>query len=251
MAKHKSRHVAKNEEEIFKNFSEQVEFLILAAKSYDEGSRNAIKMATPALRTLFYKQKYGDILIDKISIVDKTKFCSTVRYFPKTVLYTGPVIPEVLVDGDKKRVNYVYLPACYDNAIYENTITFEQWWDGILFIANKETFTRREMVRFMANQDGGAHVDSQLDRKYWDMVHNIFSSRQIPGNQPTMDLNLALMRQIVHETILSLDKMCIAHPKYDSGKGSFNDLHRAARVKLTHLTITEGTEQSEKNALFY
>lgn len=250
MPKHKPKRVPKNEEEIFKAFSEQVDFLIQAANLYDSGNRPAIKMATPALRNLFYQQSYGKILIDRISLIDKSKFYSTVRYYPKSVIYTGPVIPETIIPPDSDTASMVYLPNCYDDPFDAHQLNFDQWWDGILFIAGGDTFTRHEMVKFMANQDGGVHVDSGLEQKYSNMVHNLYSGQSMPTGLPTKELNLALMRQIVHETILSFERMHIKHSKYHSGKGSFNDSNRHSPLKIMHLDLAEGTP-TEDNFLYF
>ena len=43
---------------------------------------------------------------------------------------------------------------------------FEDWWNEIIFDDTKNKFTRRDIITFVANQDGGAHVDDELHEKY-------------------------------------------------------------------------------------
>ena len=43
---------------------------------------------------------------------------------------------------------------------------FNDWWNEIIFDDKKNKFTRRDIVTYVANQDGGAHVDPELDESY-------------------------------------------------------------------------------------
>ena len=43
---------------------------------------------------------------------------------------------------------------------------FNDWWNEIIFDDKKNKFTRHDIVTYVANQDGGAHVDSELDESY-------------------------------------------------------------------------------------
>ena len=43
---------------------------------------------------------------------------------------------------------------------------FNDWWNEINFDDKKNKFTRRDIVTYVANQDGGAHVDPELDESY-------------------------------------------------------------------------------------
>ena len=46
-------------------------------------------------------------------------------------------------------------------------VSFNQWWlDPAMVIADGTAYTRSELVLWLANQDGGAHVDPKLNAKY-------------------------------------------------------------------------------------
>jgi hypothetical protein len=249
MVNHKPKRIPKSEQEMFNSFLEQVNFLVTAAAAYDNGNRSAIKMATPALRTLFYKQSFGPILIDQISTIDKSKFISTVEYSSNSIIYMGPVTPTSLQNPLSNEEVYVYLPNCYDSAMKaSHVITFDQWWNGNIFINQNDFFTRRDLIRLIANQDGGSHVDNRLEAKYSKMVHNAMSFIAGPANKPFEELNLALIRQIVHETMLSFKKMNLTKIIYDSGENSFNNTHQINPFGLTHFSFSTGTSQE---TLFY
>lgn len=249
MTKHKQKRVPKSEKEIIENFNEQTSFLINAASLYDNGNFNAIKMATPALRTLFYKQKYGDILIDSVSTIDKNKFISTVNYQKESIMYAGPVVADV-IQSSTEQSDYMYLPACYDEpAEMEHFIPFDDWWNGILIISGNDIFKRCDMIRYIANQDGGSHVDLRLEEKYYRMVHNFYSLKVFPLNVPIEKLHLALTRQIVHEALISFKAMHVLRPRYVINKKSFNIVNRKLPVRIMQMNLSKG-EQNPEDILY-
>nr|WP_243464816.1 hypothetical protein [Limosilactobacillus reuteri] len=92
-----NRKIRRSQSEYYDAFIEQLKFLNYAAKLYDNGERSAIKMATPQLRTLFYQQSYGDILINLIPEVNKNKFLSTCQFGEKPVLYGEVLLMHLLL----------------------------------------------------------------------------------------------------------------------------------------------------------
>lgn len=233
-----NRKIRRSQSEYYDAFIEQLNFLRSAAELYDNGNRSAIKMATPQLRTLFYKQSYGDILIDLISEINKNQFLSTCKFSDKTVLYGGSVT-NAFVDG-----KYVYLPACYEKGLeVGHYISFEHWWNGRILIASDASFTREELVKFIVNNDGGAHIDPKLNEKYYNLKNDIYSlqatnARGMPGI-PFKELHLALLRQLVHEALMSFKKMNFIK-EYNPGKNCFNAKNNIFPLHITQMTIDEG-----------
>jgi hypothetical protein len=69
-------------------------------------------------------------------------------------------------------------------------------------------FNRRELILNVANTDGGAHVDPELEEAYMDLSRNnslawVFADRNVEKafeGRP----ELACMRQIAHELLITL-----------------------------------------------
>lgn len=227
MKKHKPlNRIAKTDEELFKSFSEQVDFLTSAAESYDSGYRSRIKMAMPAMRTLFYKQGDSDPLVKRISSLPLNHFISTTWNKGNEYLYTGPVFISKVISG-----TYRYFPNCYEpNMQPEKKEPFDAWWSDIIMAANGESFSRWEIIKFLANQDGGSHVDDGLEAKYYRMVHNKFSPQIRDGafNGYASEYNLALARQLVHEAIISIKHMHVLKINYNNGQNSSNSRQRVS-----------------------
>ena len=45
---------------------------------------------------------------------------------------------------------------------------FDEWWDNDIVLKDTDniTYSRRKLVLYAANKDGGAHVDHELDDRY-------------------------------------------------------------------------------------
>ena len=88
-------------------------------------------------------------------------------------------------------------------------VDFDTYWNKII-ILDKEgnTFTRKQIIDAIANQDGGAHVDPELKKEYVDFsrknsmgwVHSIDDKNW----NPVMGAELASVRQIAHEILRTL-----------------------------------------------
>jgi hypothetical protein len=70
---------------------------------------------------------------------------------------------------------------------------------------NQKAFTRKTLIQSLANKDGGAHVDSEIEQEYYElskknkigfhMVNSI--GERVPLNDPI----LPSIRQISYETL--------------------------------------------------
>ena len=111
----------------------------------------------------------------------------------------------VQVAGSKSK----YIPVLERGPIPMLPSDFETWWEGVVFIDGKgQKMTRKELILAVANQDGGAHVNTTLDAKYADLSrNNSFGWSALDGGktEPLKGAELAAVRQIAHEVIKTLD----------------------------------------------
>ena len=68
-----------------------------------------------------------------------------------------------LPEGGRARL---YAPAQGHGNDPTRRVSFNDWWNGTAFVLDNLRFTRGEVIRFVANQDGGAHVDSQISEAF-------------------------------------------------------------------------------------
>ena len=94
-----------------------------------------------------------------------------------------------------------------------NAVTYlrvNKWWNQIVFVFSPGvSLTRREIALVAANQDGGAHVDRELDRKYSRLVDEgglgFFFTRRVDDPQPFKfsNVHFAALRQMTYEVLNS------------------------------------------------
>ena len=88
-------------------------------------------------------------------------------------------------------------------------VSFTQWWEGTAIKDLSGTiFTRANLVLTMANQEGGAHVDRQLNASYASLTKFNSQGWQVMSGDgvtpPDNSIAAASVRQIAHEVLVSL-----------------------------------------------
>ena len=96
-------------------------------------------------------------------------------------------------------------------------LSINQWWKHEpVFVHAGERYPRRRIILSVANKDGGAHVDAELENYYevlcaGEYAIGITGDLQYPGAPPfpqgvthfPKNAHLALIRQFAHETLAS------------------------------------------------
>lgn len=215
--------IDKTKEQLMNDFHEQVDFICEACKLYDSGKTNRIKMAASHLRTLFYKQRYSEILIDFVDI-DKDKFVSSIPKNMSSVdIYSGPIFIDALLKIPSTKLSLEYFPKCYEQFPNDRICSFQEWWNEPIIKDQGSIFSRRNIIDYITNQDGGAHVDPSLKKEYVDLIDGVFSF-QINLSPDKIEfaksIQLALLRQIAHETIQTFILQDIQNIDYNNGVNS-------------------------------
>ena len=86
---------------------------------------------------------------------------------------------------------------------------FQPWWTQPVFRdKTRRTFTRRDIILSVADQDGGAHVDPVLEEGYHQLSRDNYLAWTIGdpnGKRPAGNPVPAAVRQITYETLKSLN----------------------------------------------
>ena len=93
-------------------------------------------------------------------------------------------------------------------------LPFDEWWDvPTLRAPDPDTgegvdYSRRRLVRTVANQDGGGHVDSAVEAAYYDFTRGGIAEVAIGGKQVPWNTNPvpAAIRQVAHEVLATLEE---------------------------------------------
>ena len=83
---------------------------------------------------------------------------------------------------------------------------FSDWWTAQVYSHNGNNYTRRDLILFLANKDGGAHVDPEQPEGYQEAKENKLQLN-INGIRADFDRNIvfATVAQIGWELLNSID----------------------------------------------
>ncbi|MGZ6548774.1 MAG: hypothetical protein ACXVDJ_00680 [Tumebacillaceae bacterium] len=103
---------------------------------------------------------------------------------------------------------YKYVPVGDINS--SKKIKFDKWWSSAVIVdMNKKRYTRRDLVLALANKEGGAHVDPELNKEYADLTrkNSLGWIVHLPNGQSDEiegGPEYVSVQQIAYETLRSL-----------------------------------------------
>ncbi len=182
---------------------EQLEFLMLSCASFDNGFAGEIKRLAVSVRVLVHDTNSSSSLLTLANRKSIDFADSADPYDDENVLSHSSLIQIRMTSQGAKPKPHL------DDALQPRYVPFDAWWNGIVLVdSNKNEFSRKDITLYLANKEGGAHVDHEIDEKYHNLrnknslglVTVLGDGRQIAGE----DHVPATMRQIAHELIKSL-----------------------------------------------
>lgn len=223
--KKKQGEVDRNVSDYLDSLNEQMEFIVNACKLYDEGNYFYAKQIATHIRVLVHDTKQSISLFNLMEKKDTMKFCSTASFPKKAVLHISFISPvNKVIDGKSE---HTFVPNLNESGSKSNKkwVNFETWYDQKVLVSGENTFTRKDMILYLANKDGGAHIDPYIEERYYKISKGLESflysssgpSERLSPNQDKPFLNLinAAVRQIAHELILSIRKNFNIRPNYN------------------------------------
>lgn len=196
--------------DLLDHLQQQSYFIRNSAAAFDSGFRGEAKRIAVAVRILLHQTANSHSLLGQLGWRQRDFYDTAGPYDSRNLLTTQSLVAYRISNEGAS----CYAPL--DEFVSHATWTkFRLWWETAILADNKKrTISRRQLVLTMSNQDGGAHVDPQLNEVYADLVKKnsmnwVFQSQS--GNQtPVFDIELCSMRQIGHEVIKTLDAISAA-----------------------------------------
>jgi hypothetical protein len=194
------RNLTRNELE--NHLNEQVQFLMSSANSYDNGFYGEAKRIAVVVRTLLHDTNCSKSLLGQLEKKNLPFLSTAIDYDPESMIAHAGLI-FLNLGGTEPR--YV---ARLDKAKTKKHLQFDEWWNEIIFAADKnQCLTRKGLILTAANQDGGAHVDPCLNETYAKLSKNnsmdCFFGNQT-GYVPVENPELTAIRQIAHELLKTI-----------------------------------------------
>lgn len=186
---------------------DQLALLRNACSTYDKGLEAIGRHIALSLRVLLHQHGQSRALLDQLGLRQGKFFDSA------GPVHKGNLLPEctlVLMRAVSSGGAYVPLIDGGVGGPHATMhIPFVDWWNATVCRDDRgRTFCRRDLVLLVANTDGGAHVDPELDEAYLSLSReNALGWTFCTGNVTsafTGRPELACMRQIAHEVLLTL-----------------------------------------------
>ena len=199
--------------ELIAQLREQVGFLRASAAAYDSGEEAEAKRLAVQLRVLLDGQGSWPSLLTQLGVLHTLQFVNTAVPLPPNETKDLPDGSRTITStigssltrwqwtvGDDKWTRAAPLG---DPSRRQPPLGFDDWWaGGQVSFGGVERLSRREIVRQVANADGGAHVDPGLRADYYAVSRAGALGRSLDGNGqalPADNAVLAMVRQIAYE----------------------------------------------------
>jgi hypothetical protein len=226
--------VAQTQDELREHLADQVSFIRSSEEAFDGGAIAEAKRLAHHLRVLLHDTATSHALLEQIGVLGSMVFFDSAGEVDP-VTESNLTIMEVGHDGAQYRATLRDPPAMLDlpslpepwrsqkAAAFQRAKgrpkleegawrPFDVWWrtEEVVKDDHGLTFSRRELVLAVANQDGGSHVDPTLREAYarlsrsnslgWIFGANGIEDAQAPLGNPVP----AAVRQIALEADVSL-----------------------------------------------
>lgn len=197
----------KNARDVYKAYRRKIEQLESHAKRFDQGEDNFDEMAV-ILRVIAIDNPTGisRSMLSTLGIATKIRILSTCAQFnSRNIAATsGLIIKRISSEG----ASYV---APLENSTHGGRLlNVDNWLDEIVFKAGEFIFTRSDVIRAIADKEGGAHFDREYAEGHYQLAYENalgWSMTYPDGNvEPLGDPFPSAIRQIVYE-VLKMDAL--------------------------------------------
>jgi hypothetical protein len=201
--------------ELLTLLEEGIDFLRASAAAYDAGMEHEGKRLAVTLRVLLHQTGASHALLEQLGLRARFAWHNTAAPIdPRNLIPTIPGLTSMqLTVGIGGR--YVALLDNRPEDLLGRTKAFAGWWNDPVSRFPGNTWCRKDYIRVLANKEGGAHVDPNLDSLYeaivrnnllgWTYADDVVGEKPFEGNAVT-----AGVRQIAHEVLKTFDEQLAA-----------------------------------------
>lgn len=193
------------------HLKEQVGFIIRSCSEYDKGDTSEAKRIATSIRILLHDTKSSRSLFSQLDLKSMGFINTALLNLPGPkstflgLIQTKITIHDDLTPSGKHHPLLDHRPQDWPPA---RKRFFPEWWNQVVLTDTRgASFSRRVLVMAVANTDGGAHIDPEIDSDYAELSrrNSIGFAVGLNDNITPIDKSeLASIRQIAHEILRSL-----------------------------------------------
>lgn len=184
--------------QIENHFADQLGFLEGSFKAFDEGKTSEYKRIALAIRVLAYDQGQSRSLLGQLDMKGIFFMSYANKLNPKNLVASHP-LAMIRVEGSVSS----FVAVLNNGPFPPKFLPFDTWWNEDVFRSPDGTvLTRGDFVSIVANQDGGAHVDPELDERYNRLANENLAgwfSGSTEGETPLLHIEKTYLRHIGFE----------------------------------------------------
>lgn len=220
-------------EELMHHVQEQIGFLVGSCNSFDNGNLIEAKRIALTLRILLHDTKQSKSLLGQIGL--KSSFFDTQYIIDLDIKMVPTVSSELLLISQLHDNPIHQFKPNFSSNLKTNKIDFQEWWNQIVIrTIDGAEFSRSKIILAVANQDGGAHVDPELEQDYYNLTRlnsiqhffadNLDLSQGLPEKIELSQLQpvhsplstFYTIRQTAHEVLISKIDPEKSNPKLET-----------------------------------
>ncbi len=204
--------------ELLESLKEQISFLQSSNTLFDSGNLIEAKRLALTLRILLHDTNQSHALIPRIDNSLLFLNTSSSRNSNGIKMFFSGLTSEQLNHEPGKPLEFKFVPKLdsfppSSQPLYQD---FTHWWNESVIIDEEENqFSRADLILFVANQDGGAHVDREVPTDYYELSRKNKTGIQLYTGNPVEPESMVYrdidsrphypsIRQISHEVIQSI-----------------------------------------------
>jgi hypothetical protein len=162
----KLRGPKRSRDELLELLAESRQFLESSADAFDSGYEAEAKRLAVVLRVLLHDTQASHSLLKQLGVKDRLAFLDTADPInPRNLLPTpGLVIMQATMTAEGAEGQYV-APLGLERPSGPRVVGFASWWQNAVMKVDG-VWSRKDLVLALANTEGGAHVDPELNERY-------------------------------------------------------------------------------------
>jgi len=212
----KPKRVQRPKNELKRELIDQLQLLRHSCQAFDSGLEAAGKYISLNLRVLLHDHRQSRALLDQLGFRSGRYLTSAPPLNPRNLLTECNLVAMRLSNAEAR---YLPLIATGGGPLPLQPIPFVNWWnDPVLKDNRNRILCRRELVLNVADTDGGAHVDPELEEAYMAISRENSLGWVFGNGNETSAVEgrpeLACMRQIAHELLSTVHQFVPEFSQY-------------------------------------